>query len=187
MKTLLFRFLFSLSSFSGILLFLVINRNTGVPYVEMPNVTNISPVVFFFIKYLIILFNIILFAKFVLWLSEKILEKSDNIQVKKIKPAEGIFLPIYIGLFVIALSFSDGFSVQTCFLILFLFVLWLLFENVSYFNPFFLFCGYRFYEIESDNNLTVMIITKRKDLKKIERFTNLTRINNFTFLEYSYE
>jgi len=184
MKSAIFKFLFSLSSFSGILLFLVINKCVDIPYINMPAHPPVNDFTLSFIKYLIILLIIVLFAKIVLWLSEKALEKSDNIQVRKIKPAEGVFLPIYIGLFVIALSFNDGLSAQTCFLIFLLFILWLLFENVSYFNPFFLFWGYRFYEIESSNDITTIIISKRKDLKRMKEFKNLTRINNFTFLEY---
>lgn len=182
MQTALFRLLFSLSSFLGILLFLVININFNIPYIEISKPMDCSTLMF--LKYLLMSAAVIIFAKIVLALSKKFLEKSDNLAVKKIKPVEGVFLPIYIGLFVIALSFNEGFSPQTCFLILFLFVLWVLFENVAYFNPFFLFWGYRFYEVESVNDVTILVITKKKDIKKIRELKNLIRINNFTFLEY---
>lgn len=186
MKTWFFRLLFSLSSFSGILLFLVINANCDIPYVKIPSLFGQDLQSLLVIKYFLSTLWVIFFAKGVLWLSQKSLEAADNIQVAKIKPVEGTFLPIYIGLFVIALSFTDGFSIEAIFLTALLFILWILFENVSYFNPFFLFWGYRFYEVETANGITVLIITKRKDLKRIEQFTSLTRINHFTFLEYSY-
>jgi hypothetical protein len=136
-----------------------------------------------FLDYLIVTLAIVILAKFILWLGAKSLGATDTIKVSRIKPAEGMFLPVYIGLFVIALSFNQGLSLNTGFLLIFLFLLWMLFEGVSYFNPFLLFWGYRFYEVETENGVTVIIITKRKDLKKIKEFPALVRVNNFTFLD----
>ena len=134
-------------------------------------------------KYSIIFFVIMGFAWLVLFLSKQFLENSDTLMVTEIKPIESKFIPIYIGLFIIAFKLNFSHSSETYFFIFFLFILWGFFERVAYFNPFFLFFGYRFYEVKS-NKLTFMVITKKPDLKKIDKFNSLIRINNFTFLEY---
>ncbi len=185
MKNILFKFLFSLSSFSGVLMFLCINRNIDVPFIKAPEIliSNIQFVIV--IKFLLIFLGLLAFAKFVLIMGKKKLEVEGAISnIEKIKPLEGQYLPVYIGLFVIALSFNDGLSIQAIFLIFILFILWLFLESIVYFNPFFIILGYRFYEIETKNKITSIIITKKRDLKKVDNFQNLIRLNNFTFLEY---
>lgn len=190
MKTKLIKLLFSLSSFSGVIMFLLINNNLNIPFIQIEDLTQISIptrwVMLF--KYILVTLCVILFAKIVLFAGKKTLKTEGNISdVVKIKPMEGQFLPVYIGLFVIALSFSGELTISSIFLIVILFILWVSFETVSYFNPFFTILGYRFYEIETKDSVTSIIITKRKDVKQISQFTNLTRLNNFTFLEYSYD
>ena len=104
--------------------------------------------------------------------------------IKKIKPAEWIFLPVYIWLFAVALSFSeDKLNIETIFLIILLFIFWLKLESISYFNPFWLFLGFHYYEVESSNNITFILITKEKGLKYGKELNNLIRINDFTFLK----
>jgi hypothetical protein len=160
----------------------MISNKVDIPYLNLSNLLP-TPFVLFLAKYVAATIAVLVFAWLVVWLSAKFLDKGDTVQVSKIKPAEGVFLPVYIGLFVIALSFNQGISLESMFLIVFLFALWLHFENVSYFNPFLLFFGYRFYEVESESNISIIVITKRKDIKIIETFENLIRVNNFTFLE----
>lgn len=188
MKNILFKFLFSLSSFSGVLMFLLINRNINLPIISTPEIINLNYEFLLVSKFVFVFLTVIFFAWIVLFLGKKYLGVEGSIEkIEKIKPLEGQFLPVYIGLFVIALSFNDGFSIQAIFLIFVLFILWLCFEAVAYFNPFFILLGYRFYEIETEDKITSIIITKRKDVKRIKEFKNLTRLNNFTFLEYSYD
>lgn len=171
-------------------MFLFINCNIDIPFIKFINPTDIKiPYDLVLVcKYILVTLLVLFFAKLVLYLGKLLLKTEGNIsKIKKIKPMEGQFLPVYIGLFVIALSFNDKLTVSSLFLILILFILWISFETVSYFNPFFIIWGYRFYEIETVDNITSIIITKRKDVKSISQFKNLTRLNNFTFLEYSYD
>lgn len=188
MKNWLFKFLFSLSSFLGVIMFLLINRNINLPFISFPQMIDLPSSFILILKYIFVFSLTAFFAKSILFLGKKFLEKEGSIEnIEKIRPMEGQFLPVYIGLFVIALSFNDGLTIQAFFLIFVLFILWLCFETVSYFNPFFIIWGYRFYEIETKEKITSIIITKRKDIKHIDKFEDLTRLNNFTFLEYSYE
>lgn len=169
-------------------MFLLINRNIGLPIISIPKIINLKYEFLLIIKFIFIFIIIILFARFVLFLGKKFIGSEGSIEkIEKIKPLEGQFLPVYIGLFVIALSFNDGLTTSAVFLIFILFILWMYFETVVYFNPFFVLLGYRFYEIETEDKITSIIITKRKNVKKIKDFKNITRLNNFTFLEYSYD
>ncbi|MDD5770169.1 MAG: hypothetical protein PHE25_04310 [Candidatus Gracilibacteria bacterium] len=177
----------SISSFSGIILFLLIGKRIDIPFIDISNTwlckLNSDLII---IKYLLFLIIILLFSYFSIYLAKKFLfdGNGETITVKEIKPIEGSFLPVYIGLFVIALSFNEkNLTFETIFLMIILFLFWLKLDSVSYFNPFLLFFGYRFYEIKSDNTTTFTLITKRKDLKNIDSINNLIGINNFTFLE----
>ena len=166
-------------------MFLLINRNIDIPFISTPESIKAHYEIVLFIKFIFIFLIILGFAKLIIVLGRKCLSVEGSIEnIEKIRPLEGQFLPVYIGLFVIALSFNDGLSIQAIFLIFVLFILWLCFETVAYFNPFFILLGYRFYEIETKNKITSIIITKRKDVKKINNFEKLIRLNNFTFLEY---
>lgn len=166
-------------------MFLFINRNIDIPIIRTPECLSSNIELVLILKFFLIFVICIIFAKLVLYLGKKHLcVEGDICNIEKIKPLEGQHLPVYIGLFVIALSFNDGFSIQAVFLIFILFILWLCLESIVYFNPFFILCGYRFYEIETKNKVTSIIITKRKDLKQTSNFRNLIRLNNFTFLEY---
>lgn len=139
MKNILFKFLFSLSSFSGVLMFLFINRNIDLPIISIPEIINLKYEFLLIIKFILVFLFIIFFAWLVLFLGKKFIGVEGSIEkIDKIKPLEGQFLPVYIGLFVIALSFNDGLSTQAIFLIFILFILWICFETVAYFNPFFI-------------------------------------------------
>lgn len=194
MKRFLFKLLFSLSSFTGILIFFLVNKDTHIPIFDFGFDENIL-----WLKYLIIFIIAFLYAYLVLFFSRYFLWNSDTLELLKeikkndgtkkvirweIKPAEWIFLPVYIWLFVVALELWNPFSLEIWILVFFLFTLWFFFEGVSYFNPFFLFFWYRFYELKDVNNISYMLITRRKDLKEVINLDKLTRINNFTYLEY---
>ncbi|PID87361.1 hypothetical protein CSB07_01575 [Candidatus Gracilibacteria bacterium] len=186
-KEWIFKILFSLSSFSGVLLFLFVNTNINIPFIELNKlIGKYNLGVFEFIKYFLIFFCVLIFAKIVLFLSNRYLQLEndlDTVKVLKIKPVEGVYLPIYIGLFVIALSFTNINLVNSYFLITLLFIFWLNFENVAYFNPFFIFLGYSFYEVETEDGITIMLILRRKGIKKMKKIEKLIRINDFTFLQ----
>lgn len=178
-------FMLSLSSFLGIILFLFIWKKIDIPWICLSN-TFLSFLNwdYIYVKYLFFLAFVVGFTYISIILAKKNLQAWDNIEVKEIKPIEWTFLPVYIWLFVIALSFNDkNLTIETIFLVIILFVFWLKLDSVSYFNPFLLFFGYRFYEIKSDKTTTFTLITRRKDLKNISSLSDLISINNFTFLE----
>jgi len=177
---LLIKLMFSLSSFSGILIFLLVNKNINIPFIDISFLIGNN----LYIKYILIFAVAIFFALICVKFSTFFLKNTDTIDVDEIKPVEGVFLPVYIGLFVIALELGGEITIETIFLICFLFVLWFFLEGVSYFNPFFLFFGYKFYEVKNSKKTTFMVITKKKDVKEISKFKHLIRINNFTFLEH---
>jgi hypothetical protein len=187
MKNKLIKLIFSLSSFSGVIMFLLINSGINVPYVKLPFYCwdKLGTEWSLLIKFVLVMVSVVLSARIILWIGKNVLKAEGSISnIIRIKPMEGQFLPVYIGLFVIALSFNSSLTISSWFLIFVLFILWVSFETVSYFNPFFIIWGYRFYEIETSENITSIVITKKKDVKKITEFNNLTRLNNFTFLEY---
>ncbi len=178
----------SISSFSGIILFLLIWKKIDIPFINISNTClNKLNWDLIYLKYLMFLIIILFFACISIYLVKKYLYIEDNpetIVVKEIKPIEWSFLPVYIWLFVIALSFNEKvLTFETIFLMILLFLFWLKLDSVSYFNPFLLFFWYRFYEIKSDKTTTFTLITRRKDLKNIKNINNLICINNFTFLE----
>ena len=189
MKSRLLKVLFSMSSFSWVVLFLLVNSNFNIPYFSIPLnwYSYLWEIPIYFLKYICIVIFTVFLSWFVLWLTKKLMKSEGWIKnIKTVKPMEWQFMPVYIWLFVVALSFNN-FSISTLFLIFILFILQLTFETVSYFNPFMILLWYRFYEIETDNNIVSIIITKTKDIKKIKEFKTLVRLNNFTFLEYGNE
>lgn len=112
---------------------------------------------------------------------EEYKEKGINSPIKEIEQANNAFLPSYLGYFFVALS------VPYCDTLIFIFGILFIFTFLSqtlYFNPLFLFFGYHFYYLTTDNNIRIFIITRQKlkDPKK-ESFSKLKRINNFTFID----
>jgi len=108
-------------------------------------------------------------------------ERGINSPIKEIEQANNAFLPSYLGYFFVALS------VPYCDTLIFVFGILFIFTFLSqtlYFNPLFLFFGYHFYYLTTDNNIRIFIITRQKlkDPKK-ESFSKLKRINNFTFID----
>lgn len=107
----------------------------------------------------------------------------DKAQVSAIKPVENNLTPTYIGLFVIALSINELNIGASLTILLLLFVWWMLFERVSYFNPLWLILGWHFYEVTCSTGTIVFLVTRQKDYKQLNTLTNLRRINNYTFME----
>jgi len=107
----------------------------------------------------------------------------DMLQVKSIQPLEANNIPTYIGLFVIMLGISDLDLPFQYVIVAFLFVLWIYMERNYYFNLIWLMLGYSYYKVEDGNGVVVTVITKEKSLKQKKKFTNLIRLNNFTFLQ----
>lgn len=171
--------LLTLSSFSGVILFYMIV--TTVPESFLPAIPSVPH--FFWIKLLAITALFVgLSWVFLHWVSTT-LKTGETLNAKEIKSIESIAMPTYIGLFVIALELSDNPYHEALAVLGVLLFLWGFFERVFYFNPIWLIFGYRFYEVRSNRNNTFTVITKQSDLKGEKNFTNLRRLNNYTFLE----
>jgi len=188
MKELSIRIFLSFASFSGVLFFLFVWKKVGMPIFSADLITISNyPILSIYLKYTVLFAMVLWFAY--LWLSfvRNYLPKiSGTEEIIEIKPIEGSFLPVYIWLFVIALSFSDTLQPETITLLFVLFLFWAFLDWVSYFNPFWLLFWYRFYETKSSSGTVFTLITKKKDIKITNGkyvLDNLIRINNFTFLQ----
>lgn len=107
--------------------------------------------------------------------------KNDTIKVlnNEIENASLICLPIYIGFCGLLV-----YVVNKDMIILVFIIATLLFTKIKYiyFSPF-LYFKYNFYIVTSIKNQRYLLITTQKDIKTIESFTSLVRLNNFSFLE----
>jgi hypothetical protein len=167
----------SIASFSGFIsLFLIKNKIQilfGLPFVE----SEIN-IVWSYLLYLVIPLILALISIFFI----KRFPADDNLKVERndLVPAEGNFLPTYIGMYVISTGLG-AIDIDTIVICVFLFAMWLKLGSVSYFNPFLLLLGYRYYAVRSIGNKTITLITKEKDLKQAISIDCLIRINNYTF------
>lgn len=91
------------------------------------------------------------------------------------------YMPSYLGYFFVALSINDTCVLLVVFCILLVF---LLCSQNLYYNPLFLLYGYKFYYVTTKSGMRVFIISKR-EIKEADglKFSNLRRINNFTFID----
>lgn len=116
-------------------------------------------------------------------ITNKLSKDSIEGEIIGIELANDSFLPIYLGYFFVALSIPNGqfitlivvFSIIFCFLFC---------SQNLYYNPIFLLFGYKFYYITNQDNVRFFIITKQ-EIKSTNNlhFTNLRRINYFTFID----
>lgn len=128
-----------------------------------------------------------LFLSYLCLLAVKIKKGLDNQDgIESIKPVEFLYIPVYLGLVIISLGLNKFSSniLEVLIIIIIIFFVWLKLENVSFFNFYWLFFGYRFYEISTKNS-SYMLISKRKDVKNKNTIKSLKlkRINNYTFLD----
>lgn len=181
MLAILTRFFLSVSSFSGVLYFYVVtNLDTRISNFLIFDWNILS---IFWIRHLIYLAIFALFALITLMITERAFPRGDKLQALEVKPIESVAVPTYISMFVIALGLSTIDNSVSLVVLLILFLFWTRLEKIFYFNPIWLFFGYRFYEIKSSNENTYTLITKKDRLKGKQSQTNLRRLNNYTFLE----
>ena len=92
------------------------------------------------------------------------------------------FLPVYLGYFFVTFSIADF----NWFIIIYIVIVLLLsFSKLMYFNILLLCIGYSFYKVHTVNGISCYIISRRFILKDGISFSDLKRLNNMTFLEYS--
>lgn len=116
--------------------------------------------------------------KFASFLSNDIIEENSIIEVEQ---ANNAYLPSYLGYFFVALSIPNIDTLLFVYIVLFFFTF---LSQTLYFNPLFLIFGYHFFYIKTSNNVRIFIITKEQIKKPLGlNFSNLKRINNFTFID----
>lgn len=111
----------------------------------------------------------------------KLLSKSTIQKVILIETSNNDFLANYLAFFFVALSIKG----MTTFWVVFgMTILFTFFSKVSYFNPIFLVYSYSFYYVHTNENVKIMLISKKK-LKSPKSFEPMTvrRINDYTFIE----
>ena len=154
---------------------------------------------FYFISNKIHLFNVSALLNYVIYftigfvfsslcllamVNKKEIDHQDKIN--SIRPLEFAYIPAYLGLVIISLalnSFSTD-KIEVVILSSIIYLIWVKLENVSFFNFYWLFFGYRFYDITTKMS-NYILISKRKDVKNCKTINDLKlkRINNYTFIE----
>ncbi|WP_255283843.1 hypothetical protein [Flavobacterium glycines] len=135
-----------------------------------------------YVSYLIYFFVPIVLTYISLYISKFLgnsnISKGSIIEVEN---ANNAFLPSYLGYFFVALSVNNSETLIFVFAILFVFTF---LSQTLYFNPLFLIFGYHFYNISTNNKAKLFVITKN-EINKVDdiEFTQLKRINNFTFID----
>lgn len=111
----------------------------------------------------------------------KCLAKSTISEVISIEPSNNDFLDNYFAFFFVALSVKG----LTAFWVIFgITIIFTYVSRVSYFNPVFLVFGYRFYYIQSDEKVKIMLISRKKILSpKTYESISVRRINDYTFID----
>lgn len=141
----------------------------------------------FLASILIYILAILYFAGFCILL-QRLNSNKDNLgSIKEIEYADNSFLANYLGFFFVALSlpkwgcFYDNIANIVIYAIIFLFTL---FSHSAYYNPVFLILGFKFYNAKNQDDVKILLITKR-NLKKLSDWNDvpLHRINNYTFIE----
>lgn len=179
---LFFRLFLTFNATSLILVVFFVKEEVTVnnlsPYLEcLPSF--VSYIIYFLVP-VIFTFLSVLLAK---GLGDDSIEKEENTNspITAIEQANNAYLPSYLGYFFVALSVPFYDTLIFVFAILFIFTF---LSQTLYFNPLFLFFGFHFYYLTTENNIKIFLITKRilKDPKDLE-FPELKRINDFTFIE----
>jgi hypothetical protein len=101
--------------------------------------------------------------------------------IAQIEQANNAFLPSYLGYFFVALGVPHCDTLFYVFIILFVFTF---LSQTLYFNPLFLVFGYHFYYLTTNKSIKVFVVTRKQLKNPIDlEFSELRRINNFTFID----
>ena len=112
------------------------------------------------------------------YLGHDSIEKVENIELG----AES-YMSVYLGYFFVAVGIPDYYFFLL-FFFFFIFFLFIFFSQVQYFNPLFLLLGYKFYGITKSNGISIFVISRKKLYGVCGlSFTNLRRINDFTYID----
>lgn len=173
MNTLL-RLFMTFSSISFFLIIFLVHKKIDL----IPIITEKFKI--FFIIYLLYIFIPFILSCVSIFIS-KLLSTSEIRKVTSIETANNDFLANYLAFFFVALSIDD---LTTFWIVLGMTTLFTFFSRVSYFNPGLLVFGFNFYYVQTDENVKIMLISKRK-LRSPDTFSpmKVRRINDYTFME----
>lgn len=112
-------------------------------------------------------------------------------KIESVEAVNDNYLVNYIGFFLIATDMNDCVTL----ILVFLFLFYLVYKsNVSYFNPAFLVCGYKFYIITTDLKTRIVLITKQTVKKpedilpfsdnQEEKKVQVHKINEYVFFQW---
>ena len=134
-----------------------------------------------YFSYLIYFMFAIVFSAFCLLVAKWLPKETILGGVIHVESANESYLPSYLGYFFVALSISDCKIFICVGSVIFIFIY---FSQAQIFNPMFLLFGYKFYVITVENQITFFVISKKNimTIKNLE-FTNLRRINNYTYID----
>ena len=133
------------------------------------------------ISYMFYIVFTVLMSGVCLWMSRFLGDEIIDGGITDIEAANNSYLPSYLGYFFVALSINDW---NTLIWVGILILIFSYFSQTLYFNPMFFLFRYKFYNVTVDTGMKFFVISKKnitsiKDLK----FTNLKRINNYTFID----
>lgn len=167
---LLFKMLLTFDSLGLLFIIFLINKKIYIPFLGDEN-----------ISYLIYILALIGFTGMCLLISRKL--SKDTIQggIVEIESANNSYLPTYLGYFFVALGITDYNTLFWVFIIIFIFT----FNSQNlFFNPMFLMYGYKFYYVKTKNGKKIFVISKKEiRTTKDADFTELLRINDYTFID----
>lgn len=101
--------------------------------------------------------------------------------VKCIESADGVFIPTYLAYVFVGLSVSGLTQLFFCYAILSVICFA---AQIYLFNPAFYLLGYKYYFVTNSVNKKLLVMTKKRILLSTTvEFTNLYRINDYTYIE----
>ena len=173
----LFRLFLTFNSSCLILVVYLIKSGITIPFI-LPYIFSIPN----YVSYIVYILVMLVLTYISLKLSKYL--DSDNIEegaITNVEYANDAFLPSYLGYFFVALDVPNNETLFFVYSIIFFFTF---FSQTLYFNPIFLLFKYHFYNLTTQNNIRIFLITKKvfKSPKNVS-FPSLKRINNFTFID----
>lgn len=128
-----------------------------------------------------------LITAILVYLHKYLVSDSDTLCITNVKIAEVNYIPMYIGYFVLAFDIE---TFSSMFYIIPSLIIFIYFTKLYYFNPFLIFLGYHYYEVDDSDGNGLLFISNTKNLKIQDNkanFSNLIRFNENTFFEYKKE
>lgn len=168
----LYRILLTINSLSVFVIIYIIKEKKQLPIEYFKSA---------YISYLIYFILIILFSAICLKIAKFLPDEIITGGIKQVESANGSYLPSYLGYFFVALSIND-FETFVC--VGFIIFIFTYFSQAQIFNPMFLLFGYKFYTVNIEDQITFFVISQKNILSiKNLKFSNLKRINNYTYID----